>query len=257
MIEVESRDLSVKLDLCTRIEEATLRELFPNDFAERDGAAYNETNRRVEATRERRFRDLVLETRPSGNIPPGVAASLLATRVLSGELNLKAWDEKVYAYFSRINLVAEHCPQFEIPSVDEDAKQLLLEQICSGATSYKEIKDRPVWQALNQWLPAHLSGLIDSLAPESLTLSSGKTVRIQYRSGEKPRISVLIIHLFGLKDSPRICEGKVPVIIEILAPNHRPVQVTEDLSGFWTGSYPAVRSQLRGRYPKHAWPEFH
>ncbi len=256
MIEVEGRDLAVKLDLCTRVDESLLRELFPDDFDERDGAVYDEKNRKVEARRERRFRDLVLETRPTGQIPAGEAASILAARVLSGELNLKAWDDKVDAYFARINLVAEQCPEYEISPVDEEAKQLMLEQICAGAMSYKEIKDRPVWNTVREWLPRHQSGAIDFLAPESLTLSTGKEVRVHYRSSEKPKISVLIQHLFGLKDSPTICSGKVAVVIEILAPNHRPVQVTENLAGFWTGSYPAVRAQLRGRYPKHDWPEF-
>lgn len=256
MIEIEGKEIAVKLDLCTRIEESCLRELFPGDFEEKDGAVYDERNRRVEARRERRFRDLVLETKPSGTIPAGEAAALLAERVLSGELNLKAWDDKVDSYFARINLIAEVCPQYELVPVDDEAKQLILEQICAGAMSYKEIKDRPVWNVVRDWLPPHQAPLIDFLTPESITLSTGKSVRVHYRSGEKPRISVLIQHLFGLKDSPTICEGRVPVVIEILAPSHRPVQVTENLAGFWSGSYPAVRAQLRGRYPKHDWPEF-
>ncbi|NLT71210.1 MAG: ATP-dependent helicase HrpB [Verrucomicrobiaceae bacterium] len=256
MIEVEGKELAVKLGLCTRIEESCLHDLFPDDFDEKDGAVYDERNRRVEARRERRFRDLVLETKLTGTVPPDEAAALLAERVLAGELNLKAWDEKVEAWFARINLIAEVCPEYDFAPVDEEARQLLLEQICAGATSYKEIKDRPVWNVVRDWLPPHQAGLIDFLCPESLTLSTGKSVRVHYRPGEKPRVSVLIQHLFGLKDSPVICDGRVPVVIEILAPNHRPVQVTENLAGFWTGSYPAVRAQLRGRYPKHDWPEF-
>ena len=256
MIEVEGKDVAVKLDLCTRIEEICLRELFPNDFDEKDGAVYDERNRRVEARRERRFRDLVLETKPSGTIPKGEAAAILAERVLSGELNLKAWDDKVDAYFARINLIAEVSPEYELSPVDEEAKQLMLEQICAGAMSYKEIKDRQAWNVVRDWLPSHQAAAIDFLTPESISLSTGKSVRVHYRTGEKPRISVLIQHLFGLKDSPTICEGRVPVVIEILSPGHRPVQVTENLAGFWTGSYPAVRAQLRGRYPKHDWPEF-
>jgi ATP-dependent helicase HrpB len=256
MVEVEGKDVSVRLSLCTRVEESWLRERFPGDFQERDGAVWDDRNRKVEARRERRFRDLVLESRPSGNPPREQSATILAERVLSGELNLKAWDEKVDAWFARINLVAEHCPDYGLVPIDEEAKLLLLEQICSGATSYTQIKDRPVWNALHQWLPPHQSGALDFLAPETITLSSGKPTKVHYRLGEKPRISVLIQHLFGRKDSPTICDGKVRVVIEVLAPNHRPVQVTENLAGFWTGSYPAVRAQLRGRYPKHEWPEY-
>lgn len=256
MIEVEGKDLSVKLALCTRVEEESLQRLFPDDFQSKDGAVYDERNRRVEARLENRFRDLVLETKPSGEVPLEEAAQLLAGRVLSGELNLKKWDDKVEAWFARINLIAEHCPEYELAPIDEEAKLLILQEICAGAVSYKQIKDRPVNVALKAWLPPHQLGVIDHLAPESITLSTGKQARIQYAPGEKPKISVLIQHLFGREDAPTICEGKVPVVIEILAPNHRPVQVTENLAGFWKGSYPAVRSQLRGRYPKHDWPEF-
>ncbi len=256
MIEVEGKDLNVKLGLCTRIDENWLRDLFPDGFDERDGAVYDERNRRIEARKERRFRDLVLETRPSGEAPLNEAAAILAEKVLSGELNLKAWDDKVESYFARVNLVAEHCPEYEISPIDDESRMLMLEQICNGGLSYKQIKDRAVWSTIKEWLPPHQSGAIDHLAPENLNLSSGKEVRVHYSKGEKPKISVLIQHLFGLDDSPTICNGKAPVVIEILAPNHRPVQVTENLAGFWTGSYPAVRSQLRGRYPKHAWPEY-
>lgn len=256
MIEVEGRDLTVKLGLCTRIEETWLQELFPDAFEKKEGAVYDERSRKVEARLEKRFRDLVLETKPGGEVPPEEAATLLAERVLSGELNLKKWDGKVEAWFSRVNLVAENCPQYEISPIDEESKQLMLEQICAGGISYKQIKDRPVNAVIKEWLPSHQAGVIDHAAPESVILSNGKVVRVHYSPDEKPKISVLIQHLFGLKDAPTICEGKVPVVVEILGPNSRPVQVTENLAGFWTGSYPAVRSQLRGRYPKHDWPEF-
>ncbi|MBP83377.1 MAG: ATP-dependent helicase HrpB [Verrucomicrobiales bacterium] len=256
MIEVEGRDLSVKLGLCTRIEEGWLREAFSSDFVDHAGAVWNERSRKVEARRERRFRDLVLESRPSEEVPQDEATKLISQRVLSGELNLKAWDPKVEGYFTRVNLVASHFPEYNIPPIDHEARLLMLEEICKGATSYKQIKDRPVNQVIKTWLSPHQDAAVQHLAPESLALSNGKQSRINYTRDEKPKISVLIQHIFGLKDSPTVCEGKQPVVIEILAPNHRPVQVTEDLASFWTGSYPSVRSQLRGRYPKHEWPEF-
>lgn len=256
MIEVEGRDLTVKLRLCTLLEEAWLRDAFPGDFHETEGAVYDETHRRVEARRERRFRDLVLESRASDQIPTREAAGLLAERVLSGDLVLKKWDDKVENWIARVNLVAGNCPNYEIPPIDTDARQLLVEQVCEGATRYKEIKDRPVWPALQDWIPAHLAPALDHLAPERIHLSNGREARVRYHEEGKPRISVLIQQIFGLRDQPTVCDGRVPVVVEILAPNHRPIQVTENLSGFWEGSYPAVRAQLRGRYPKHEWPEF-
>jgi ATP-dependent helicase HrpB len=256
MIEIEGREINVKLGLCTRVAEEWLRDAFPNDFVKHYGASWNESNRRVEGRRERRFRDLVIESKPGGEVPEDEATALLAERVLSGKLNLKSWDRKVEAFFSRINLIAESCPEYEFEPVGEDAKLLLLQQICTGAVSYKQIKDRNVWPALNEWLPAHQAGLLDHLTPERITLSNGISAKVDYAEGEKPKAALLIQKIFGLEDRPTICEGRVPVVIEILGPNHRPVQMTEDLAGFWKGSYPAVRSQLRGRYPKHDWPEF-
>ncbi len=256
MIEVEGRDLQVKLNLCTQIEEKWLQDAFPEAFQQCEGAVYDERSRKIEARREKWFRDLILESKASGEVALGQAAALLAGKVLDGELNLKAWDNKVAEWIARLNLAAIHFPDYQFPSIDRDAQLLLLEQICEGAVSYKQIKDRKVWPALKEWLPAHLSGSLDYLVPERIKLSNGREARVHYSECEKPRISVLIQSLFGLDDSPTVCEGKVPVVIEILAPNHRPVQVTENLAGFWTGSYPAVRAQLRGRYPKHDWPEY-
>lgn len=255
IIEVEGRDLEVKLGLCTRLEEAWIREIFPDDFHERDGAAWDERTRRVEARREKRFRDLVLESKASGEVPPGEAAALLAEKVLAGELRIKTWDDSVEQYFARINLLAENFPEHQFPPVDDDARRLLLEQICAGAVSAKEIKDRPVKPALQEWLTPHQRHFLDQFAPERYEWANGKSSKIFYNEGEKPKLSVLIQHLFGVKETPRIGEGRIPLVIEILAPNHRPIQVTEDLPGFWSGSYTAVRAQLRGRYPKHEWPE--
>ena len=105
------------------------------------------------------------------------------------------------------------------------------------------------------WVPAHHYGILDRLVPERVELKEGKGTRVFYIENEKPKISVLIQHLFGIKETPRVGDGRIPLVIEILAPNQRPVQVTEDLAGFWKGSYAGVRAQLRGRYPKHDWPE--
>lgn len=256
IVEIEGKDLSVKLSLCTRIEPTWLEEMFPADYQRSEGVFYDERFRKIEARRETRFRDLVLESRPGGEIHEGHAASVLARKVHEGELVLKKWDDKIESWIVRLNLAAEHCPEYGLPPIDDEARLLLLEQICAGATSYKQIKDRPVKPALHDWVPGHLRSAMDHLAPETLRLSNGTEPRVLYRPEEKPRISILIQKIFGLGDRPTVCEGRVPVIFEILGPNHRPVQVTEDLASFWTGSYPAVRAQLRGRYPKHEWPEF-
>lgn len=123
------------------------------------------------------------------------------------------------------------------------------------STSSLYLIDRQVWPALQDWVPAHQGWLLDKHAPERVQLPGGRSVKVVYRHQAKPKISVLIQHLFGVRETPCFAEGRMPLVVEILAPNHRPIQLTEDLAGFWAGSYAGVRAQLRGRYPKHDWPE--
>ncbi len=256
MTEVEGRDVTVRLGLATQIDEGWLRESFPREFSESAGAKWDPVSRRVEARVRRMFRDLVIEDRAGAAPPEDAAARILATEVREGRLAMKHWDHAVEQWIARLNTLAEAMPEYDLPRFGDEERQTVLEEICLGAKSYKEIKDRQVWPVLKDWLSPHQKGLMDAYVPERVTLSNGRQAKITYSSsGEKPKISVLIQNLFGVKETPTIAEGKIPLVIEILAPNHRPAQVTADLAGFWKNSYAAVRAQLRGRYPKHDWPE--
>src|SRR5262249_33669366 len=96
---------------------------------------------------------------------------------------------------------------------------------------------------------------VDREAPERLTVPSGSRLALRYEVGRPPVLAVRIQEVFGLRDTPRVAGGRVPVLLHLLAPNHRPQQVTDDLASFWANTYPQVRKELRARYPKHAWPE--
>src|SRR5206468_2487974 len=96
---------------------------------------------------------------------------------------------------------------------------------------------------------------LDEVAPERWKLPSGRTGRIEYAAGQAPRLSAKLQEFFGMKETPRIAKGKVPLVVLLLAPNQRPVQTTTDLAGFWERLYPQVRKELMRRYPRHPWPE--
>ena len=96
---------------------------------------------------------------------------------------------------------------------------------------------------------------LDRLAPTHVTVPTGSRVRLDYEGNDRPVLAVRLQELFGCRETPKVADGKVPVMIHLLSPAGRPVQVTNDLAGFWTTSYVAVRKELRGRYPKHHWPE--
>eukprot|EP00457_Paulinella_chromatophora_P000938 gb/GEZN01000940.1/.p1 GENE.gb/GEZN01000940.1/~~gb/GEZN01000940.1/.p1 ORF type:complete len:1112 (+),score=139.55 gb/GEZN01000940.1/:92-3427(+) len=260
MLEIEGRkDVTVRLSLATQIKEKWLRELFPHDFSERSVASWVATSQFVAAMKETRFRDLLLESVRSGEPTKDAAAGILAGEVAAGRLELKQWGSGTAAeqWIGRVNTVANAFPEYQIEPIDEEGRLLMLTDICAGAVRYKDIKDRPVMNVVKSWLTPAMVPLLDQFAPESMKLSNGRSARIKYFAapGAKPKISVLIQHLFGVKETPTIAGGRVPLLVEILAPNSRPCQTTEDLAGFWAGSYAGVRADLRGRYPKHAWPD--
>ncbi len=254
--EVEGREVVTYLKRATAVELDWLREIFPEDFKEVDGAAWDEARRRVVARRELRFRDLVLESKDSDQgVNLDAAAEELARRVLEGELVLKKWDAAVEQWCARLACLSEWMPEMEMPSWGADDKAAAVAQICHGATSYKEIKDAAVWPVLKEWLSVPQQAVLESYAPERLDLVNGRSAKVTYEVGKDPWIGLRVRDLFGVWETPKIAGGKVPVLVHVQAPNQRAWQMTKDLESFWRSGYTQMRKDLAGRYPKHPWPE--
>jgi ATP-dependent helicase HrpB len=251
--EVQGRELNVILNLATAIKEEWLRELFPNDFQEVQQVIYDSALRRVFVQREKRFRDLVLETERSDEPPVKEAAEILAREVAAGRCVLKNWNESVEQWIVRVNRLREWMPELNLPAIASDDRLALLERVCRGAASYKEIKDRPVWPVVKGWLSKEQQDWVDVYAPERIELPGGRRVRIVYASDGPPKISARIQDLYGVKERLWIAGRRVAIRIEVLAPNNRPVQVTENLSAFWRETYPKLKQELQRKYPKQEW----
>jgi len=253
--EIEGRDAEkqVLLTLATGIEEGWLRELFPESFSESTDVVFDSVQRRVVGKRTVRFRDLILRSKDSDSVPQDAAAALLAAEVQDGRCPLKAWDDSVEQWITRVNLVAEWCPEWEIPAIGDMDRHMLIEQICLGASSYREIKERPVWPVVKTWLSNPQLDLVEKMAPERLEMPNGRKFKIAYAGKAAPTIAVRIQDLYGVEGELRIAGGKTPVVIQILAPSHRPIQVTQNLSNFWKESYPKIKQELQRKYPKHEW----
>jgi len=249
------REVTVLLGMATAVEEAWLAEIFPGDFKEGASTTYDPRQRRVVARTERRFRDLVLEAKDSGEPGPNEAARLLAAEVLTGNLNLKQWDAEVDRWIARVNFVARHCPETEIAPIDEEAKELLVERVCEGALGYKEIKDRPVLPVVKEWIGPEQQYYLDAYAPAEIELPRRKRpVKIRYEADGRAVIASKLQDFYDVPGaSLKVAGGKVPLLVELLAPNGRPAHLTDDLDGFWEGAYGHVRKELAGRYPKHEW----
>ena len=254
--EIEGRggEVNVLLSLATAVEEAWLKEIFPDDYRETRGVVYDETMKRVISRRERRFRDLVLEAKSaSDDAPLNEAAALLTQEVLAGRIKLEAWDEAVEQWVIRVNRLAEWFPELEVNPITEADRATLIEQICYGELSARDVKDKPVMPILRDWLTAEQLAVLDVYLPERLTMANGRKAKLRYAKEGPPVLSARIQELYGVNAAFAVGHGRVPVKIEVLAPNHRPIQVTDDLSAFWRDMYPKVKSELSRRYPRHEW----
>lgn len=250
--EVEGREVNVLLSGATAVREEWLRELFPQDFSESESVVYDETAKRVYLVREKCFRDLVLESVRSERPPLEEAARLLAAEVAAGRSVLRGWTDAVEQWIARVNFLRQWMPELGLPSITLKDRQRMLEQICFGAASYKEIKDRPVWPVVKRWLTPQQQALLDEYAPERIELPSGRRPKITYARDGPPRLAAQIQDLYGVSRLS-VANGRVPVLIEVLAPNQRPVQVTADLANFWKDTYTKLKQELQRKYPKHQW----
>ncbi len=253
IVEVQGKALTVKLNNVTRIEEEWLREMFPEDLSTGRSARYDSVNRRVMNMEETRFRSLVLASKERGEPDETQAASLLAAEVIAGRLELPLWNDKVEQWITRVNCLSQWMPELEIPPIGEEDRHILIEQLCHGCTTYRTLKDREVFPALHQWLSHSQREMLEKYAPERYALKNGKTARIVYDEKQPPSVSAVLQHMYDVNENPKVAAGRISVTVHLLSPAQRPIQTTGDIGRFWREGYPAVKAQLRGRYPKHEW----
>lgn len=220
---------------------------------ERVDVEFDAVNTRVSAVRRRRYRDLVLSEQIA-QVPDDEAAAEVLAAAAGQRLTecLPAADDFRNA-LARLRWLADAMQ--ELPRFDDDALRAVLPALCRGRRSFAELRRAPWIAALLEVLPWKVRESIDRFAPEQLTVPSGSQIRLAYEVGRAPVLAVRMQELFGLAESPRVADGRVKVVLHLLAPNGRPQQVTDDLSSFWHNTWPEVRRELRARYPKHAWPE--
>ncbi len=246
--------VDVKLAGLAAIETGWLAELFGEAFSEHREVLFDTVGKRVRAEARTAYRDLVIAVERLTDITDDEAAAVIAREVLDGRLKLKKWDAKVDQWIARVNVVAAHCPEFGVPAIADDDRPALIEQICHGAKSSRDLKTREIWPVLRQWLSAEQRAAVEAYAPERVELENGRSTRVRYdEETGGPYIAMRVQELYDVNAVPTICNGRLALRVHILAPNMRPVQITDDLAGFWTNTYAQVRKDLRGRYPKHEW----
>ena len=252
-VESSEKERQVLLTLATKIEEPWLRELFPESFREETRVEFDPALRRIIGRRVTQFHDLVLRSEEFLAKDEPAAAQILAREVFAGTCPLKHWDNAVEQWIARVNFIATEFPEMDFPTIGEAKKLLLLEQVCQGATSYKEIKERSVMPVVKSWLNPGQQKALDDLAPERIKLASGRAAKIIYAENAAPTIAARIQDLYDTPHGLSVGRGRIRLRIQVLAPNNRPIQITNDLETFWREGYPKIKKELQRKYPKHQW----
>ncbi|QOV90033.1 ATP-dependent helicase HrpB [Humisphaera borealis] len=250
----QTREAMVKIASGINVE--WLEEFFSQSIRRERVLVYDEQRKRVVARGTTSYRDLLLKEDKDAPVDPAAAGPVLAEALRPRARELFEADEKAVAIMDRLNLLRKHMPEQAWPSIDDAGLGDILAEACAGRRSLDEIVGRTSLGAiLESQLQYPFDRLLDQHAPESIEVPTGNRIALQYRKAEPPILAVRLQEVFGWFDTPRIAGGRVPVLMHLLGPNYRPVQVTDDLRSFWTTTYFQVRKDLRVRYPKHSWPE--
>ncbi|WP_049622668.1 ATP-dependent helicase HrpB [Frateuria defendens] len=236
----------------------TLESEFPQHFARERVLRWDEARGAVDAFEEQRFGAIVLARR-SVPVQPGDALPALLAAVRSRGLDSLPWSEAARRLRLRIQALRGWMPELGLPDV-ADARLLAtledwLAPYLEGRRKLDALGAEDLSQALAGMLDYAQRRALDAQAPDSLTVPSGQSRRLDYAPDAPPVLAVKLQELFGLADTPTVAGGRVPVTLHLLSPAGRPIQVTQDLKGFWARTYPEVKKELKGRYPKHPWPD--
>ena len=230
------------------IEPEWLVDLFPGRVCERSSVEWNRSAERVEAVSALLYDNLVIEETRSGAPDPEQASAMLAEKALEAGIDRFVNPDALNELLARIAFASEHS---SIPKLDVEGA---FRSLCQDLKSFAELKAAAAGfvPLLERRVNARS---LDEIAPARIRLASGRPTPVHYEAAKPPWIASRLQDFFGMRETPRVANGKVPVVVHLLAPNHRPVQTTSDLAGFWQRLYPQVRRELSRRYPKHAWPE--
>jgi ATP-dependent helicase HrpB len=244
-----------RVRIASAVTEEMLLDLFPAALRFEAAAGWNAAAERAEATERLLYEDLVLEETRARAPDPARLAEVLAAEALARGARAFAPEGAVDRVLARIAFAAEHAPEAGLAPPTEADVAAALRDACAGRRSFAELRDADLPGALLARLEPRARAALERLAPERVTLPGGRSVRVSYEAGKPPFVESRLQDFFGLAAGPALAGGRVPLVLHLLAPNQRAVQVTTDLAGFWDRHYPAIRRELMRRYPRHAWPE--
>jgi ATP-dependent helicase HrpB len=245
--------------LASAIEPEWLIDLFADAITEREEASWDAQSERVEVWSRMLYDGLVLDERRERAARGAEVSRVLAEAALNAGVEGFVERDAIDHFLARVEFVARTFPEASIPSIDESDVREGLVKLCEGRRSFAELREAArggeLISTLRAKLTAEQTRLLAPMAPERVRLASGRQARVNYERGKPPWTQSRLQDFFGMRESPRIAAGRVALVLHLLAPNQRAVQVTSDLASFWSRHYPQVRRELSRRYPRHDWRE--
>ncbi len=256
--ELDGNPREARIYLAAAMDEADVRRLFAKQINRHEVVEWDEANGAVAAVTEQRLGALVLECRPVDAPDPSQVAVLLLQAIRRRGLACLPWTPALRNWQARV-LFLRRVAGENWPAV-EDANLLAtletwLAPFLQGLSRLSQLASLPLQHALNRLLDPAQRRRLDELAPTHCVVPTAAHIPIDYTAGDTPVLAVRLQELFGLARTPAIVDGRVTLLLHLLSPAHRPVQVTRDLAGFWRTSYQDVKKDMKGRYPKHFWPD--
>ena len=244
--------------LAASITQADIELRFAGQIENTEEVTFDRAAMALRARRKKTLHAITLSEAPMALSPSAETARIFAAGLVGAGLDKLPWSKSLQQWRDRVTFLrkaeGDSWPDLSDTALATEAENWLVPALYDKI-SLKEFSPGDLSDAMMGLLPWELRARLEREAPTHFEAPTGTMLAIDYEAEQGPTIAVRLQELFGLNTHPSIAKGKVPLVLELLSPAQRPVQVTRDLPGFWRGSYAAVRSDLRGRYPRHPWPE--
>jgi ATP-dependent helicase HrpB len=248
-----------RIFLAAELDIQQLQDTASDLFMTQEVADWDDNKGRLVAEKQIRIGSIIVDRKPLPEPGKEQLAAALLTYIRRKGLQVLNWSEGSKLLLERVRCGAQWLPEKAWPEVTEQALldnlELWLEPYMTGIRSAKGLAGIDLYQALNAYLGWPLNQEIDQLLPVRYKVPSGSEKKIRYQAGQEPVLSVRMQEMFGEPTSPVIADGRKKIVLELLSPAQRPLQLTSDLAGFWAGAYKEVQKEMKGRYPKHPWPD--
>ena len=247
-----------RIFLAAPLSLASLRRQHSNLFDQKTEVYWDNDSRRVVAVDRLCLGAIVVEEKSAAEVSADQVLQALLTGIKDMGINALPWNRESRQLQARVNCLRSWQPSESWPDLSDSELSRDLSWLApylTGINKAEQLKQLNLLEIFNTMLGWEKQQQMNRLAPATFTVASGSRIRLHYQPGEPPLLAVRIQEVFGMQETPVICEGKIPVLLHLLSPAQRPLQVTSDLAGFWQRTYPEIKKELKGRYPKHFWPD--